>query len=169
MPWGEGQASLLGRDKSTWWLAVEVDVSAGVVDLGGKIKFRRGTVLMAGSRADVVDRIINEGGDPTKVAFGTATAGDDGTATAGYKGTATAGRFGTATAGECGTATAGECGTATAGYKGTATAGDDGTLIIKRWDGRRWRFCIAYVGEDGIKAGTPYKLDANGHFIEAQK
>ncbi|WP_374492781.1 hypothetical protein [Brachymonas sp.] len=117
---------------------------------------------------------------------GTATAGDSGTATAGNSGTATAGYKGTATAGDLGTATAGDKGTATAGYKGTATAGDLGTatagnsgtatagetgeLRIRYWDykAERYRTAIAYVGEDGIEAGTAYRLDDNHKFVEVQ-
>jgi len=107
---------------------------------------------------------------------GTATAGNSGTATAGNYGTATAGNSGTATAGDYGTATAGNSGTATAGYRGTATAGDGGTatagdwgiLQIKHWDSvaQRYRIKTAYVGEDGIKADTAYRLDASGNFVE---
>ncbi|WP_246285158.1 DUF7666 domain-containing protein [Hymenobacter lapidiphilus] len=106
---------------------------------------------------------------------GTATAGEDGTATAGYAGTATAGNRGTATAGEdgtatagdAGTATAGDAGTATAGNRGTATAGEDGSIFIKRWNGKRYRFHMANVSENGIKPNVAYKLDEAGNFIEA--
>ena len=89
---------------------------------------------------------------------GTATAGHYGQATAGYKGKATAGYYGQATAGDSGTATAGDSGTATAGDSGTATAGDSGTLVIKHWDGSRYRLIVAYVGENGIEANTAYKI-----------
>ena len=129
-------------------------------------------------------------GTATAGDYGTATAGGYGTATAGYRGTATAGECGTATAGECGTATAGqrgtatagECGTATAGDYGTATAGDYGTAtagecgtasageggeIRIRWfdrDARRYRTKIGYVGEDGIKPDTSYRLNQKHEF-----
>jgi len=98
---------------------------------------------------------------------GTATAGDGGTATAGDGGTATAGKWGTATAGDGGTATAGDGGTATAGYEGTATAGDKGTLIIRRWDGKRYRTVVGYIGENGLEPNTPYKLNDAGEFVKA--
>ena len=93
------------------------------------------------------------------------TAGDGGTATAGDGGTATAGSHGTATAGYCGTVTAGNYGTATAGDYGTATAGDGGILVIKYYDGNRYRFATAYVGENGILPNTPYRLDDNHNFV----
>ena len=134
-----------------------------------------------------------DGGTATAGAYGTATAGDHGKATAGYygmaiagdsgtatadtNGTATAGVYGTATARHDGTATAGGSGKATAGYRGTATAGDGGTatagvygqLRIAYWDHNRdrERTAIAYVGENGIKANTPYQLDDDHRFVEA--
>jgi len=108
--------------------------------------------------------------------YGTANAGDGGTANAGGGGTANAGDGGTANAGDYGTANAGGGGTANAGYGGTANAGDGGTasagyggiLNIKWWDGKRFRIATAYVGEDGIKSNTPYKLNAKGKFVEAR-
>ena len=124
-----------------------------------------------------------DGGMATAGKWGTATAGDGGTATAGYEGTATAGyegmatagKWGTATAGDggmatagkWGTATAGDGGTATAGYGGTATAGDKGTLIIRRWDGKRYRTVVGYIGENGLEPNTPYKLNDAGEFVKA--
>ena len=107
-------------------------------------------------------------GTATAGDWGTATAGYKGTATAGYKGTATAGELGTATAGYKGTATAGELGTATAGELGTATAGESGEIRIRYWHfkNERYRTVIGYVGEDGIKADTAYKLDDNHKFVE---
>ena len=106
-------------------------------------------------------------GTATAEKWGTATAGDGGTATAGDGGTATAGKWGTATAGDGGTATAGDGGTATAGYEGTATAGDKGTLIIRRWDGKRYRTVVGYIGENGLEPNTPYKLNDAGEFVKA--
>jgi hypothetical protein len=100
---------------------------------------------------------------------GTATAGVRGTATAGVRGTATAGDAGTATAGDAGTATAGYAGTATAGDAGTATAGDAGILVLRWWDGKRYRVATFYVGEDGIEAGQPYKLDEHGKPVKVEK
>ena len=96
--------------------------------------------------------------------------GARGTATAGYRGTATAGYRGTATAGESGTATAGESGTATAGNYGTATAGNYGEIRIQWWDSKaqRYRTKIGYVGEDGIKPDTAYRLNDNHELEKVQ-
>ena len=159
---------------------LEVD---SVVDLGGKVKFEKCKVLFVGEPSDAwawahlnapgpwYRGTANAGdyGTATAGDYGTATAGDCGTATARDYGTATAGDGGTATAWDGGTATTGRGGTATAGDKGTATAGYYGTLCIKHWDGSRYRLNVAYVGEDGIKANTPYKLDNEGNFVEVKK
>jgi hypothetical protein len=109
-------------------------------------------------------------GTATAGTCGTATAGDSGTATAGTRGTATAGTRGTATAGDSGTATVGTRGTATAGDSGTATAGYCGTLILKWWDDTqsRYRTVIAEVGENGIEANVPYKLNAAHQFVKVK-
>ena len=133
---------------------------------------------IVGATVVVGDNQIAVAGDYGKATAGisgTATAGDCGTATAGYYGTATAENYGTATAGYWGiatvgiggTATAGYRGTATAGYGGKATAGDRGTLIIKHWDGDRYRIVVGYVGEDGILQDVAYKLDVDGKFVKA--
>ena len=92
-----------------------------------------------------------------------------GGAIAGYRGTATAGYRGTATAGEGGTATAGNWGTATAGEGGTATAGEFGIIQIRYFSNGRWRIKTGYIGEDGLKPNTPYRLDENNEFAEVAK
>ena len=94
--------------------------------------------------------------------MGTASAGDRGTASAGNDGTASAGNDGTASAGDRGTASAGEGGTASAGNDGTASAGEGGTILLRWWDGRRSRTIVGYVGENGIKPNTPYRVNDKG-------
>ena len=54
-------------------------------------------------------------------------------------------------------------------YRGTAIAGDSGNLVVKIWDGNRYRFTIGYVGENGIKSNTKYRLDGKGNFVEVVK
>jgi len=132
------------------WLVVRVQ-SSDLVDLGDKVKFRRGTVIFCGSFEDAIKKIQI---DPTKAGF-------NGTATAGTRGTATAGDGGTATAGDGGTATAGTRGTATAGDGGTATAGYGGTISIEWWDQdtKRYRRSIAEIGiTPGIDPGKTYRV-----------
>jgi len=98
---------------------------------------------------------------------GVATAGNHGVATAGYRGSATAGKGGIVVAGKGGTAKAGKGGIVVAGDHGVAKAGKGGCLIIKRYDGSRYRAHVAYVGEGGIKADVAYQLDKDGNFVEA--
>ena len=182
--WGEGDGGLFNWDPDAKWLVVSADEKT-IVDLKGKVKFPRGTVVHCGDRFSATEYIKAHGGagraiiGATAVAdirgtataghYGTATAGDGGTATAGYRGTAAAGDHGTATAGYGGTATAGDRGTATAGRYGTATAGDRGELHLRWWDGQRQRTQVAYVGEDGILPNTPYRLNERGEFVRVKE
>ena len=171
--WGCGDGGTITYPVGRW-LVVEAKAD-DVVDLGGKVKFPRGTVVYCGTRDEAIAYLDQHGAADKPVvhatrtggAYGTATAGDYGTAVAGAGGTATAGLRGTATAGYYGTATAGDCGTATAGYYGTATAGDCGEIRIRWLDGWRYRLAVGYVGEDGIKANTPYRV-VDGKLTEVE-
>jgi len=160
---GCGNGSLLNHSAAATARVVKVKAE-DIVDLGGKVKFPRCTIVFSGSLAEAIKYIDAHGCADLPVVKAIRTAGDEGTATAGYWGTATAGDGGTATAGDWGTATAGYGGTATAGDRGTATAGYRGTIIIKHWDSKfeRYRCAIGYVGEDGIEPNVPYIVDAQG-------
>ena len=167
LAWGMGNADLIDASEGRVWLLVKV-ATADLVDLDGKVKFPRGTVVYCGDRVGATGHLVQRAPAGTVCHFAMATAGNYGTATAGNNGTATAGRYGTATAGSYGTATAGDGGTATAGRYGTATAGDPGTLVLRHWDGHRYRLVVGYVGENGIRPNTPYRLNAEGKFEEAK-
>ena len=178
---GEGAADLAYNEEGRLGQVIET-YADHVIDLVGKCKYPFGWVLFTGDLIKAA-RIVSDKYPQSLVLYDTATAGDEGTATAGDRGTATAGDRGTATAGDYGTATAGNEGTATAGDRGTATAGDqgtatagdrgtatageDGVLIIQRWNGKRYRYQVANVGEDGILPNTPYQLDEDGKFVKA--
>jgi len=166
--WGDGDASLLNWDATAKWLVVEIDADSAI-NLDGKVKFPNCVVVHVGNRHSAATFIAPFVPPGTKVIGGTATAGDRGTATAGYRGTATAGDDGTATAGDRGTATAGDGGTATAGNGGTATAGDGGSIIIQRWNGKRYKYECAEVGEGGLTPNQPYRLDNDGEFVEGDE
>ena len=132
------------------------------------------------------DGTATAGEDGTAMAgdYGTAMAGDHGTAKAGYSGTANAGDCGIATAGHYGTAMAGDYGIATAGHRGTAkaghrgtsmagndgmaTAGEGGIISIWHWDGDCIRLITGYIGDNGLKPNTPYRLNEDGKFVEAE-
>jgi hypothetical protein len=142
--WGEGDAGLANWSSDAKWLVVEVEKST-IVDLGGKVKFPRGKVVCCGTRLEATTYLHENGGRGYRIIGGTATAGDRGTATAGDRGTATA------------------------GDGGTATAGYAGTIIIKRWNGMRYKFAVGYIGEDGLLPNVAYKLDSDGNFVEAPR
>jgi hypothetical protein len=52
-----------------------------------------------------------------------------------------------------------------------AKVGENGTLVLTRWVSaeNRYRVTVAYVGENGIKADTWYKLDGDGKFVENER
>ncbi len=157
--WLRGEGSHSAADTSLFtlpdalWLAVEVPA---YVELNGKVKFPAGTVVCSGDRLTVTE-YLKANGCTGAIIGGTATAGDRGTATAGDRGTATAG----------------DSGTATAGDSGTATAGDEGAILIKRWNGKRYRFTLGNIGEDTdaagivLQAGVAYCLNDAGQFVKA--
>jgi hypothetical protein len=153
--WGCGDSSLANWNESAKWLVVEVPADS-IVELSGKVKFPKGTVVYCGSRLEATAMIAKR--KEGAIMGHSSTAGTHGTATAGYAGTATAG--------DSGTATAGTHGTATAGTHGTATAGENGILVLRYWDEKanRYRLVVGYVGEDEIKACVRYKLDAEHRF-----
>jgi hypothetical protein len=111
-----------------------------------------------------------DGGTSTSGNGGTSTSGDGGTSTSANRGTSTSGNRGTSTSGDSGTSTSGNRGTSTSGNGGTSTSGDGGTILIKYWDGDRdrYRIKIGYIGEDGLKPNTPYKLNQQNEFVDAQ-
>ncbi|SNT20058.1 DUF7666 domain-containing protein [Sphingopyxis indica] len=57
---------------------------------------------------------------------------------------------------------------AASGYDSKAKAGENGAIALAYHDGKRARFAVGYVGEDGIKADTWYRADAStGKLVEA--
>ena len=53
---------------------------------------------------------------------------------------------------------------------GTSTSGDGGTIIIAQWDGaaNRYRYHVAYPGENGIEPNVPYVLNERGEFVKKE-
>ena len=143
--WGEGDVTAAGDVHGlpdARWLVVRV-LLADIVDLGGKVKYPRGEVVLCGTAAEATEYILAHGGTGRAIIGGTATAGARGTATAGARGAATA------------------------GDDGTATAGYAGTIQLSLWDAvaRRRRIITGYIGEDGLEPGVAYVLDDAGEFV----
>ena len=137
---GEGDSSVSDISDKRLWQVVRVEKST-IVELGGKVKFPRGEVVLTGTCAEAT-ALIQKKHPNAAVIRGTATAGNDGTATAGNDGTATAGN------------------------DGTATAGNDGIIVLRYWDSNRYRLVVGYPGEDGIEAGKKYRLNGDHRFEE---
>jgi len=94
--------------------------------------------------------------------FGRSEVAGNGVATTDDFGTAICGQRGVSLAGANGTAIAGEVGVAYARQDGKVMAAERGVLLLVHHD----EIKIAKVGENGIKANTPYQLDDEGNFIE---
>jgi hypothetical protein len=185
---GEGDGRLAGWENDTLWLVVEP--IGNIIDLGRKVKFKSAKTLFAGNRFDATTHLRSLlvgdfaiiGGTSTSGYRGTSTSGDygtstseyRGTSTSGYRGTSTSGDYGTSTSeyrgtstsGDYGTSTSGDYGTSTSGDGGTSTSGDGGAIVIRWHDGARWRLSVGYIGENGLKPNSPYKLDSEGAFVE---
>ena len=173
---GEGAGDLFSYHPDAVWVVAELPEDGPVVDLYGKVKVPRCSVIFAGSRLEATD-LIRElhpeslgviGAYVTSGDRGTSTSGDRGTSTSGYEGTSTSGYEGTSTSGHLGTSTSGYRGTSTSGHLGTSTSGYEGTLVIKYFDGNRYRLKVGYVGENGIKPNAPYRLNEKHEFEEVE-
>ena len=164
--YGQGDHSCVSywENDDAKWMVLEVP-SAEIVMLGGKCKFPNARVRFIGTKSDAADFIIaNEPKALNVAVIGACMKVGDGEAIQ------VNGARGTATAGYRGTATAGYRGTATAGNYGTATAGNYGEIRIQWWDSKaqRYRTKIGYVGEDGIKPDTAYRLNDNHELEKVQ-
>jgi len=191
--WGEGNPGVSDHAQSpeAKWLVCAA-WKDDVIDLSAKVKFPRAWVVFCGARDEAVRRIQDLGARGS-VIFSTVTGCDDSTVTGGYASTVTGGYASTVTGGyastvtggNASTVTGGDDSTVTGGYASTVTGGARSrvtggarsrvtggyasTLVIKRWNGKRWKLVVAYVGEDGIEANVPYKLNADGAFVRFEK
>ena len=124
---GDGGTSRYWVDDCKW-LVVEVKTKH-IIDLDGKVKFKKGTVVFCGDQKAAIDYLLaNDHIASTKPVIGAMiTTGDHGTSVSGDYGTSTSGIRGTSISGDYGTSTSGDDGTSTSGYGGTSIAGDYGT------------------------------------------
>jgi hypothetical protein len=186
---GCGDGNLLSNRPNAKWLVVKV-LKGTCIDLGGKVKFPKGTVVYAGTKEEAV-KIIAEAYPEAPVVFANRHSGDYGVSTSDYGGTSTSGNFGTSISGDYGKSISGDYGKSISDYHGASISGDGGTSIsgiggistsgeggtstssiggklnIKLHDSYRYRTAVAYVGENGIEPNVAYKLDDDGNFIKA--
>ena len=59
--------------------------------------------------------------------------------------------------------------TITGGDGSTITGGVNGSISIRRWDGKRYRYAVGYIGEDGLEPGVPYRLNDAWKFVRADE
>ena len=129
---------------STVWLVVEVETSA-VVALNGKVKFPRGTVVLAGSRQECHAEMLRRGQLGERALWRLAEGGDRSTLTGGHDSTLTG------------------------GYGSTLTGGNGSVLICRYWR-KGWRVAVAVVDGDTIKAGVAYDYSVeNGAWQESRR
>ena len=136
--WGEGNGSLATFGESAKWLLIKVDTENGLVELNGKVKFRRGEVVFIGTCAEVAAELKKYlPTDRVYSVIGSTLTGGDGS-------------------------------TLTGGYRSTLTGGDDAIFSILYYDAKKnkWRRKFAVVGEDGIEPDVQYKLDENFNFVK---
>ena len=143
--WGCGSARYLSTDRDARWLVFAAD-EADVVDLGGKVKARRGDVVFVGTRDEAVAYLDANGAADKPVVYAVSTSGDWGTSTSGYRGTSTS------------------------GDRGTSTSGDWGIIVCRWWDraASRYRLTVGYPGEDGIEPNVAYRADHTGRLVKAE-
>jgi hypothetical protein len=169
--WGAGDWSLKAKGDGIKWLVVEV-IATSIVDLDGKVKFPRGTVIGCYDHWRDAMTQIRERLAATVVPDAAATKDKQLASATGYYGHASAtGNYGHASAtGYSGHASAtGNYGWAIAGHAGRAKAAANGALTILWWNekDKRYRVAVGYVGEKGIKADTWYVVE-KGKFVEVK-
>ena len=166
-------------DPMSKWLVLSVNTDT-IVDIDGKVKFPKAEVVHVGDRKSASDVILATGfigpvigatvtgGDGATVTGGdgaTVTGGDDATVTGGYGATVKGGDRATVKGGDGAKVTGGDGATVTGGYGATVKGGCNAVLSLIFYKGRRMTV-IVRVGENGIRANTPYKLNDCNKFEE---
>ena len=137
---------------------------------GATVTGRYSATVTGGDRATVTGGYgaTVKGGDGATVTGGdgaTVTGGDDATVTGGYGATVKGGDRATVKGGDGAKVTGGDGATVTGGYGATVKGGCNAVLSLIFYKGRRMTV-IVRVGENGIRANTPYKLNDCNKFEE---
>jgi hypothetical protein len=164
---GVGDASCQSWSKSpdAKWLVLSVDTET-LVDLWGKVKFPEAEVVHVGDKKSAGDVILATG-FIGPVIGATVTGGDVATVTGGNYAMVTGGYGATVTGGANATVTGGGHATVTGGHRATVTGGHGAILLLSFYSARK-RVVTAYVGENGIKPNTPYRLNEVHEFEEVK-
>jgi len=124
---GCGDAGLLYNNTKAKWLVVKI-LKGTSIDLKGKVKFPKGTVVYAGTKEEAV-KIVAEAYPGEPVVFAVRHSGDNGVSISGDYGNSTSGDYGNSTSGIYGKSTSGIYGKSTSGYYGTSISDCRGTSI----------------------------------------
>jgi hypothetical protein len=122
---GEGYIDAADICPGSIWLLVGVRTK--LLDLGAKVRFRKGTILAVGTAQEIAAEIIRRrpGSRPH---YGTHATGEGGTARGGYGSTVTGGRGCTITGGDGSAVSGGACSDATGGA-GSVVSGGAGSTV----------------------------------------
>ncbi len=131
--WGAGDHTFSGhwKDDDAVWLVAAVWLS-DIVDLGGKVKFPRATVVYSGTRDEATREIVRLG-SKKPVMFVNLTCGDNESQVGGYKARLTGGYGSTNTGGDESINKGGEGSTNTGGDESINKGGDDSTNTGDYW------------------------------------
>lgn len=147
--WGEGRGELLDWEDDATWQVVEVDAE-DIIDLGGHVKFPRGTVVYSGDRQGATEMILaHPGGQGRAVMGAMVTTCGRGPVKVGWGGVVLAGLKGEAEVIGSGEAFVGPDGVAKVEH-GNATAGSHGKAIVSNYG----QATVGYGGEARAENGT---------------
>ena len=153
------------------WLALEVE--GEVVDLDRKVKFERAKTLFVGKMSEAAAVVAAHAGERGAVIGIVRSAGDESTVSGGDWSTVSGGDESTVSGGDWSTVSGGDESTVSggdestvSGREGSTVSGGPGSVLqLAYWDSRT-RLVTAYVGENGIKPNTPYRLNKLNQFEE---
>lgn len=142
-------------------MIVETDKS-GIIELGGKVKFRSGVVRKIGSLAGLLCEMVADKLRINRMVQAITDAASGNASQLAASGDASklaASGYGSQLA-----ATGNDSVVMCAGYRAKAKAGTNGVIALAWHDGSRPRVAVGYVGE-GLKADTWYTVE-NGEWKE---
>ena len=171
---GEGDGSLADWSPDAVWLVLKIP-DGSYIDLGGKIKFPRCTVVFCGDRKSATDKLQELGchgpiiGVCASGGYGSTVSGGYGsTVSGGDRSRVSGGDRSRVIGGDESTVSGGHGSTVSGGHGSTVSGGDRSVLALSYYDGSRRRLVTRYVGEGGIVANTAYRLN-DAHEFEVVK
>lgn len=153
--WTENNWSYYDHSLKGNWVVLEVNKADGFVELGDKVKFRKGKVLYNGKSFEKAKELMLKQQPHMTFHQDSQTAGDTSTQKAGNYSTQTAGDESAQKAGDGSTQKAGHRSTQTAGDEATQTAGDGSTQTAGDCS-----TITAYVADHQINTIRPGKNSA---------